>query len=318
LGEKVEIVGNLYVVPSSSLYTRRGNSGSNNGKYYSILYADKLKYENREEDIKLDPNDISAIKKFKSFPDLTDRLISMFAPNIYGHSSVKLGILLLAVGSPKTTSYKRNWINAGLFGDHGTAKTMIGDEAVNLVPKSQTVSGQHSTGKGVVAIAEKESDNSAVLRLGAAALANNAVCFIDEIGTMQLEDQEQLLTIMEKGYIHFNKYGIRQKIVSKTSLIVSSNTQTTNWRSPHKITKDELPLKLTLIDRLDLIFGFREPTSEVEIRDYANNMLELSKKHFKLDYSILKKYLHYARTYCNPVDFEDDDIPKKLTDLYVN
>lgn len=59
--------------------------------------------------------------------------------------------------------------------------------------------------------------------------------------------------------------------------LVSSNTHTTNWRSPHKITKDEIPLKLTLIDRLDLIFGLREPTSEREIRDYANNMLELSK-----------------------------------------
>ena len=225
----------------------------------------------------------------------------MMSPQIYGHEDVKLGELLVSVGAApiqKDNWYRRYWLNAGLFGDKGTGKTTLAEDAAKLLPGSQTVSGQHSTGKGVVAIAEKESDSmgGAVLRAGAATLANNAICIIDEFGTMDYESQNQFLSLMEKGYFDFNKLGIRQRIVAKPSFIVTANPMTTNWKDPAKISKDEIPLKGVILDRLDMFFVFRAPQTPQEIQDFSNNMFELSKKHFRLDFLFLRKYIHYIRS----------------------
>ena len=196
--EEVEMIGELQIMPSSVIEARRIQTLQDNpryifdaepsGKYQKIFYAKHIKYTKRERELLLTEQDIKAIEKFVSLPDLVPRLVSMFAPNVAGCGNAKLGLLLQAVGPApyqKKNWYRRTWINVGLFGDPGTAKTILGEEAVKLLPGSQTVSGQHSTGKGVVAIAEKESDGSAFVRAGAAVLANNASCFIDEIGTMR-------------------------------------------------------------------------------------------------------------------------------------
>jgi DNA replicative helicase MCM subunit Mcm2 (Cdc46/Mcm family) len=333
LGEEVEIIGDTYALPSEVFSSRRGNrsrssssaAASHNympiGKYYKILYVKKLKYTKRERELTITPRDVEAIKKFASYPNLVKRLVSMFAPDVYGHDDAKLGILLASVGAApiqRDNYYRRHWMNLGLIGDQGTAKTTLGEHATKLLPGSRSVSGQHSTGKGVTAIAEKDPDGSAVLRAGAATLANNAFCFIDELGTMHREDQDQFLSLMEKGYFDFNKLGIRQRIEARTSFIVSSNPININWEYADRISKGEIPFKLTLIDRLDMMFVFREPQGDQEIDDFGDKMHELSKKHFRLDFLKLRKHIQYARTneQLKEVSFDNEDIAELLRDTW--
>ena len=328
-GEEVEIVGDLHVLASWALSSRVGNGsrggGANSGRGQPILYAKRIKYTKRERELKLTEQDVKAIKKFASLPNLIPRLVSMMSPQIYGHEDVKLGELLVSVGAApiqKDNWYRRHWLNAGLFGDKGTGKTTLAEDAAKLLPGSQTVSGQHSTGKGVVAIAEKESDSmgGAVLRAGAATLANNAICIIDEFGTMDYESQNQFLSLMEKGYFDFNKLGIRQRIVAKPSFIVTANPMTTNWKDPAKISRDEIPLKGVILDRLDMFFVFRAPQTLQEIQDYSNNMFELANKHFRLDFLFLRKYIHYIRS-CeefDEIDFEKPYLAERLRDFWTD
>jgi hypothetical protein len=157
LGEEVEIVGQLYVLASGLAASRFGNSRSagggsraNSGSALPVLYAKHLKYTKRERELTLTQIDIDAIHNFASFPDLVNRLVSMFAPDVYGNEEVKLGLLLAAVrGAPIQTDnwYRRHWINVGMLGDKGTGKTTLMYHALKLVLGSQSVSGQHSTGK---------------------------------------------------------------------------------------------------------------------------------------------------------------------------
>jgi DNA replicative helicase MCM subunit Mcm2 (Cdc46/Mcm family) len=327
-GEEVEIVGNSYVLASGLLSSRFGaasnpRTAADNGRAQPILYAKRIRYTKRERELKLTDQDIKAIKKFASFPNLIARLVSMMSPQIYGHEDVKLGNLLVAVGPApvqKDSWYRRSWLNAGLFGDKGTGKTTLAEDAAKLLPGSQTVSGQHSTGKGIVAIAEKEGDSGAVLRAGAATLANNAICFIDEIGTMNYEDQNQFLSLMENGYFNFNKLGIRQRIEANTSFIVTANPMTGDWQNSQKVSQDEIPLKAQLLDRLDFSFIFRRPRDVKEIHDYAENKFKLSKKHFNLDYLFLRKYLSYIRSNSEflEIDFNEPYDAERLKDFWIN
>ena len=74
-------------------------------------------------------------------------------------------------------------------------------DAIKLIPGSQSVSGQHSTGKGIVAVADRvggAAGGEPVLWAGAAVLANHALLGIDEIGTMSFEDQEKA-----NGFVEF-------------------------------------------------------------------------------------------------------------------
>jgi DNA replicative helicase MCM subunit Mcm2 (Cdc46/Mcm family) len=347
LGEEVEIIGDLYVLGSWTSSSRfgiggHGNNRQDGGKAYPILYADRIKYTKRQREIDIKAYNklvqCNAFNKFASYPKLIERLTSMMSPQIYGHDDVKLGLLLLAVGGApmqKDNPTVRYWINVALIGDKGTAKTTMAENASKLILGSQIVSGQHSTGKGIVAIAEKESGsgNSAFLRAGAATLANNAICFIDEFGIMHYEDQNQFLGLMEKGYFNFNKMGIRQRIDAKTSFILTSNQMGGNWQNSDRISKGEVPIMAQIIDRIDLFFAFREPNTPEEIDTFKEHRKKLRKKHFKpysinkitgervyleQDFPFLRYYIYYIRTQSRfqQIEFEDPSLSDRLADLW--
>jgi DNA replicative helicase MCM subunit Mcm2 (Cdc46/Mcm family) len=330
LGEEVEMVGELYVLASGIAASRFGGGGGNlshagdSGRAQPILYAKRIKYTKRQRELNLTPRDIDAIKRFASFPNLIPRLVSMMSPEVYGNDEAKLGLLLTAVkGAPvqKDNWYRRHWINTGLVGDKGTAKTTLMYDAIKLIPGSQSVSGQHSTGKGIVAVADRIGGvGEPMLRAGAAVLANHALLGIDEIGTMSFEDQEQFLSLMDKGYFDFNKMGIRQRLESETGFIVTSNPMTSDLKNKDRLSLDEIPLKGQLIDRLDLVFVFRKPQTPQEQKDFAYNMHQISSKHFNLDFLFLRKYLYYIHN--NPefeqIDFEEYSHTMKLRDFWTN
>lgn len=347
LGEPVEIIGDLYVLGSWTSSSRFGTGGGNgrvdNGKAYPILYADRIKYTKRQREIDTNAYNkliqCNAFNRFASYPNLIERLVCMMSPQIFGHDDTKLGLLILAVGGApiqKNNPNVRYWINAVLIGDKGTAKTTLAEDATKLILGSQIVSGQHSTGKGIVAIAEKESGgsgNSAFLRAGSATLANNAICFIDEFGIMHYEDQNQFLSLMEKGYFNFNKMGIRQRIDAKTSFILTSNQMGGNWQNPDRISKGEAPIMAQIIDRIDLFFPFREPKTPEEIDAFMDHRKKLRKKHFKpcsinkvtgervyleQDFPFLRYYIYYIRTQSRfqQIEFEDPSLSDRLADLW--
>jgi DNA replicative helicase MCM subunit Mcm2 (Cdc46/Mcm family) len=106
---------------------------------------------------------------------------------------------------------------------------------------------------------------------------------IDEIGTMSFEDQEQFLSLMDKGYFDF-KMGICQRLESETGFIVTSNPMTSDFRNSDRLSIDEIPLKGQLIDRLDLVFVFRKPQTLQKQKDFAYNMHQISRKHFNLTF----------------------------------
>ena len=332
-GEEVEIVGGLQILPSSIIAARRSanNSASSNnifanaegGKYQKIVYANRVKYTKRETQVKLTEEDIKAIKRFASKPNLIPRLVSMFAPNVADYENAKLGLLIQAVGpaplQKESWFRRRTWINSGLFGDPGTAKSILGEEAVKLIPGSQMASAQHSTGKGIVAVAEREPDGSAFVRAGAAVLANNATIFVDEIGSMRnWEDQDQFNDLMERGYCDFNKLGIRQKIRTKARFILGSNPITLTWKNTDSVDKNELPIKLTLVDRLDIIHIFRDVMGDEATREWSAKMLELALKHINTDYLFLRKYIHYICTEpkFRELKFESKELAQRLSNLW--
>ncbi len=62
-----------------------------------------------------------------------------------------------------------------------------------------------------------------MLLLGAVPQAKNAICAINEIGSMPYEDQQHFADVMEEGKFSLDKHRIFRQIDSPTTLIATSN-----------------------------------------------------------------------------------------------
>jgi DNA replicative helicase MCM subunit Mcm2 (Cdc46/Mcm family) len=336
LGDEVEIVGDLYVLASGLAISRFGDgSGAANirtagdsGRAQPIVYARKMKYTKRQRDLELTPTDIDIVKRLACSPkskpkgaDLISVLTNLMCPRIYDKIGIaKQAILLTAICAAPTHEKEnyygdRYWINTILAGDKGTGKTTLMEDGVNLRRGSQLISAQHSTGKGSVAIAEREGGvGGAIFRAGAATLANDSICGMDEFQLFDFEDQEQFLGLMQNGYFDFNKMGIKQRIQAHTSFITTANPSGGKWKDSRSISLGEVLIKEQLWDRQDFFVIFKDDETDEQRDEFSKKKIELSKIHIRPNYSFLQKYIHYIHT--NPelqeTKFSDSDEVERL------
>jgi DNA replicative helicase MCM subunit Mcm2 (Cdc46/Mcm family) len=209
-GEVVDITGDLYV-------QRKVENGGKGKKLVTVFYCNTITYKNKRQVI-ITPTDIQIIYKHRRICDLAykkelhaaarnepwskkivpmsyvDRLVAMFAPNVIGHNDAKLGILRSIVGglaNHGNDNGRLGRINTLLVGDPGTAKSLLERESTKILPNSRYVTAQNASGQSLIAIADKEND-TLILRLGAVVMAKGAICAINELGAMSMEDQQYL------------------------------------------------------------------------------------------------------------------------------
>ncbi len=295
-GEIVDIVGDIITQRKSD----SGASAKNNSKkLVNVLHSSDIRYRNKDK-VVITQKDIDTFYRHKRICDAVyakeleasktnkqivpmryiDRLVAMFAPNVLGYENVKLGLLRSLVGGRKDhgdDNGRRGRINTVLVGDKGTAKSMLGKESTKLIPNSRYISAQNTSGKSLVGIVDKENDGY-YLRLGPTVLARNAVCAINEFGLMPLEDQGHLNDIAEEGKTTLIKYAITFELDAQTTIIAIANQFNTEWNDPKSISKDEIPMLRTLIDRSDQVYAFRDERTEQELEQYAKQKTNLRKR----------------------------------------
>lgn len=302
VGETATITGDVHVTSSSG--SRGGGGGGSGKKLFAVLYANHIKYE-REEEKPITEEDITEFRKFAEQSDTIDQLIGMFAPHVIGHSDAKLGILRSAVSvrENKHLTSIRSRTHTLLAGDPGTAKSMLAEEATKIVPNSRYVTSQHISIKSAMAIIDKEPDGSKMLMLGAVPQARNAICSINEMGSMVYEDQQHLADVLEEGHFTIDKYGIYQEISSPTTVIATTNPHGGYWDRSIAPSLDQLPIKSNIRDRFDQIYIFEDFQTTEERRDYAIKKTEIyqNPEGLKIDYDFLKRYLRYAASIQYPV-----------------
>jgi DNA replication licensing factor MCM4 len=93
--------------------------------------------------------------QFADGPDVLNRLVSSFAPSIFGHDLVKKGILTQLFGGTRKTvpgrGQTRSDINICLIGDPSTAKSQFLQQVHRIAPRSVYTSGRGSSAVGLTA-----------------------------------------------------------------------------------------------------------------------------------------------------------------------
>jgi hypothetical protein len=120
---------------------------------------------------------------------------------------------------------------------------------------------------------------------------------------------------MQEQFFTINKHGISARISSPTGIVVSANPVDGKWRDFESIDLDEFPVLKPLVDRIDLIFTFRNKRDEQDIRDYADSKFNLDDALIP-DYTpYLQKHIEYSKRF-NPK--MSDDARYMLKEYYVS
>jgi hypothetical protein len=317
-GEVVNITGHLHVI--------RKNDNPHN-KLETVLFADSLEYEKRDQFILTD-RDKSDLKNWNQSiqnqdKNIVDELAKLFAPELIGLEQIKKGMILVCANAGLRNMDhrlpKRLRLNALLIGDPGLAKTSILEKIAKIVPNSQYAGGQSSTGLSLTSQISKEDGGMYTLRFGPVVLAKNALCCINELGQLPISEHKHLLDSMEENGFPIAKYGFSTTIEAHPSIIASANPINNKWQSEEVANFAEFPTLSQIIDRFDLIFVLREKKDPDYLQRYVEEKKKVSENYenglYEGNEEFIAKYIAFARTF-KPV--LTNDAYSFIKEFYIN
>ena len=149
------------------------------------------------------PKEIEQFKLIAKKRGLYEDLAQSIIPNIEGHMTVKIAILLQLMGGVSLFVEghleERGLIHILLVGSPGVGKSVILKRAIQFLPNSRFTGGRGISGVGLIGAVIKDEDlGGYVLDIGAVPLTSNSIIAIDECFPADTE----ILT--EKGFIRFD------------------------------------------------------------------------------------------------------------------
>ncbi|KAJ3435082.1 intein-containing DNA replication licensing factor mcm5 precursor [Anaeramoeba flamelloides] len=141
---------------------------------------------------------------------------------------------------------------------------------------------------------------------GAFVLADDGIVCIDEFDKMDIHDRVAIHEPMEQQTISIAKAGITAVLNSRTAVLAAANPVFGRY-DEMKTPLENIDFQMTILSRFDLIFIVRDIMNEKRDRKIASHILNIHKyqktqtEDTEIDLNLLKRYISYARTYCNPV-----------------
>ncbi|MDQ3884489.1 MAG: minichromosome maintenance protein MCM [Thermoproteota archaeon] len=255
------------------------------------------------ERITISTEDERQIRTIASKLDAYEKLISSFAPHIYGHEPIKEAILLLIVGSVTKRlddgSTRRGDINVLLVGDPGTAKSEMLKFTAKIAPRGLYTSGRGSTAAGLTAAVIRDKSGIMMLEAGAVVLGDQGIVCIDEFDKIKPEDRSALHEVMEQQTCSVAKGGIVATLNARTSILSAANPIYGKY-DPYKNITENVNLPVPLLTRFDLIFIVRDSPDKEKDSLVASHILEIHRdtEHAArpvIDIDLFSKYLSYAK-----------------------
>ncbi len=273
------------------------------GIFHLKMEGNNIEYlgglDSKADDLAIDTEDERKIIEISQNPDAYYRLISSFAPNIFGHDVIKESILLLIVGSVarKTARSRIGDINLFLIGDPGTGKSELLKFAANIAPRGIYTSGRGTTAAGLTAAVIKDKAEMMVLEAGACVLGDQGLCCIDEFDKIKDEDRSALHEIMEQQTCSVAKGGIVATLNARTSILAAGNPQGGKYDTGKSVAENIYPIPIPLLTRFDVIHIVRDVLNAEHDQKVTNHILRDMESEARgvIDIDLLRKYLSYTK-----------------------
>lgn len=303
-GNRVAATGIIRTKPTKSL--KKGSLVLLD-KWMDSNYIKILGY--KQESDELSEEDIEEFQDWAQDPELYNKLVASFAPQIYGMNEVKEALLLFLFGGVDKIGPDikiRGQPNILLVGDPGMGKSVLLKYTKDLSPRGVFTSGKGASAAGLTASVIRDPDTGEFnLEAGAIVLADEGACFIDEFDKMSENDRSAIHEAMEQHQISISKAGIVTTLNARTGIAAAANPKWGRYESNRTFTEN-VNLPEPILSRFDLIFTLRDDpknrdeTERVEYIIAQHQILQGGIKQPPLASDRVRKYISYAKNICNP------------------
>ena len=317
-GDVVDVTGEFRVEP-------RKLRGKQDGFEFLIDIHNITPVDDAFEDYRLSESDKDFIIELSKREDIYELLVNTLAPEIYGHETVKEGLLLqLFEGSrPSDDTFKPDTTDRWtshilLIGDPGVGKSQLVSAVNKRAPKCISIAGTNTSQAGLTTSAVKdELTGTWTMEAGGVILADTGLLIIDEFDKLRPSAQKSLNEPMEQLSVSSAKAGMVQTMTARTSILAAANPKYSRF-TDNKPVKEQLDIAESTLSRFDLIFVLRDTVSERKDKELATSLL--TKNYNENGNEVLsdecfKKYITYMKANCFPVLTEE--VITLLSDFYV-
>ena len=318
-GDVVDVTGEFRVEP-------RKVRGKADGFEFIIDIHNISPVDDAFEDYRLTETDKEMIMELSKRDDIYDLLCNTLAPEIYGHDTVKEGLLLqLFEGSrPVDDTFKSDTMDRWtshilLIGDPGVGKSQLMSAVQKRSPKVIGVAGTNTSQAGLTTSAVKdELTGTWTMEAGAVILADTGLLCIDEFDKLSSNAQKSLNEPMEQLSVSSAKAGLVQTMTARTSILAAANPKYSRFTDT-KTIKEQLDIAESTLSRFDLIFVLRDNVNETKDKALANTLLRKNSSVNEVETlsdDCFKKYITFMKANCFPV--LTDEVIELLSQFYVS
>ena len=274
-GDRIQVIG---------VYRSLGGGLNDNGAFKVIILANSvyqlhaLSTSSRVTE-NLTPTDIDNIVKLSRKKQVFSLLAESLAPSIYGHSYIKMAVLLMLLGGTTKTlengARLRGDINILMVGDPSTAKSQMLRFVLNTAPLAITTTGRGSSGVGLTAAVTTDKETGErKLEAGAMVLADQGIVCIDEFDKMNDVDRVAIHEVMEQQTITISKAGIHTSLNARCAVFAAANPifgQYDTFKTPQQ----NIALPDSLLSRFDLLFIVTDDINDERDRKISEHVMNM-------------------------------------------
>ena len=317
-GDVVDVTGQFRVEP-------RKVRGKQDGFEFLIDIHNISPVDDAFEDYRLTETDKEMIIELSKRDDIYELLCNTLAPEIYGHETVKEGLLLqLFEGSrPADDTFKSDTMDRWtshilLIGDPGVGKSQLVSAVNKRAPKCISIAGTNTSQAGLTTSAVKdELTGTWTMEAGGVILADTGLLVIDEFDKLTPSAQKSLNEPMEQLSVSSAKAGLVQTMTARTSILAAANPKYSRFTDTKSI-KEQLDIAESTLSRFDLIFVLRDEVNKTKDKELAETLLTKENVHESsetLSDECFKKYITYMKANCFPV--LTSEVIELLSQFYV-